>query len=285
MSISNSAMLVELNIGVWTGQKVDRAATTKVTDEAHAASDAGQFKKNLTAGTTLRKEIADYAALCRTWHNGRTMPWSDRGPRLLPTSMFLEYKQEVNARQALFMSKVDAFCDAYPQLLSDAPRHLGDLFNPLDYPSVDEVRSKFGFQLVFSPVPEAGDFRIEAAEYDLAELRSQYETAYEARVKEAMQSAWDKVHDMLTKMSEKLTEPEGESAKGKLFHGTFLTNVHDLCGLLTHLNITKDPQLEEARRALERIVSGVDIDDVRKDPGTRIDLKAQVDAALSRFDW
>lgn len=285
MSISNSAMLVELNIGVWTGQKVDRAATTKVTDEARAASDAGQFKKNLTAGTTLRKDIADYAALCRTWHNGRTMPWSDRGPRLLPTSMFFEYKQEANARQALFMSKVDKFCETYPQLLLDAPRHMGDLFNPLDYPSVEDVRSKFGFHLVFSPVPESGDFRMRAGDVDLEELRSQYEDAYEARIKDAMQSAWDKVHDMLRRMSEKLAEPEGESAKGKLFHGTFLTNVEDLCGLLTHLNITKDPDLEEARRSLERIIANVDIDDVRKDPGTRIDLKAQVDNVLQRYDW
>jgi hypothetical protein len=285
MSISNSAMLVELNISVWTGQRVDRAATTKVTDDANAAADAGQFKKNLTAGTTLRKEIADYAALCRTWHNGRTMPWSDRGPRLLPTSMFFDYKQEINARRSYFMAKVDAFCDAYPQLLADAPRHLGDLFNSADYPSVEEVRDKFGFHLVFSPVPESGDFRLNAGEADMAELRAQYDNAYEARVKDAMQSAWDKVHDMLAKMSEKLTEPEGESAKPKLFHSTFVTNVHDLCGLLTHLNITKDPELEKARRELEKMVSGVDIDDIRKDPGARIDLKSQVDAALKAFDW
>ena len=285
MSISNSAMLVELNISCWTGQRVDLAATTKVTDEARAVSDAGQFKKNLTAGTTLRKEIADYAALCRTWHNGRTMPWSDRGPRLLPTSMFFDYKKEINARRDYFMGKVDAFCEAYPQLLADAPRHLGDLFNPADYPSVEDVRNKFGFQLVFSPVPESGDFRLQAGESDLAELRQQYEDAYDARVKDAMQSAWDKVHDMLTKMSEKLTEPEGEGAKNKLFHTTFLTNVDELCGLLTHFNVTKDPQLEQVRRDLERMVHGVDIEDVRRDVHTRMDLKAQVDAALSKFDW
>jgi hypothetical protein len=285
MSISNSAMLVELNIGVWTGQKVDRAATTKVTDDANAAADAGQFKKNLTAGTSLRKDIADYAALCRTWHNGRTMPWSDRGPRLLPTSMFLEYKKEVNARRDYFMAKVDKFCETYPQLLADAPQHLGDLFNPTDYPSIEEVRNKFGFHLVFSPVPESGDFRLSAGEADMAELKAQYDVAYDARVKDAMQSAWDKVHALLTKMSEKLTEPEGESAKPKMYHSTLITNVHDMCALLTHFNVTKDPQLEQTRRALEKLVSNVDIDDIRKDVGARIDLKAQVDAALSKFDW
>ena len=285
MSISNSAMLVELNISVWTAAVTDRKATAKVTDDAKASADAGQFKKNLMAGTTLRKEIADYAAICRTWHNGRTMPWSDRGPRLLPTSMFFDYKQEANAKRDYFMDKVERFCAAYPDLVDAAKQNLGDLYRAEDYPSVDDVRNKFGFQLVFSPVPESSDFRLVAADADLADLKAQYDAAYDSRVKDAMQSAWDKLHDMLTKMTEKLSEPEGEDAKPKLFHASFITNVHDMCGMLSHFNITKDPKLEEARRALEKLVSNVDIDDIRKDLGTRIDLKSQVDQVLTRFDW
>lgn len=283
MSISSSAMLVEMNISVWTGQKVDRGATIKVTDEARASNDAGLFRKNLMAGTTLRKEIADYAALCRTWHNGRTLPWSDKGSRLLPTSMFFDYKQEANARRSYFDSKVTQFIEQYPNLVLAAERSLGDLFNPSDYPSIDEVRAKFGFRLVFSPVAESGDFRIDVGNSELAELREQYESAYESRVKEAMQTAWDKLHDVLTTMSEKLTEPEGE--KPKLFHGTFVSNISDMCSLLTHLNIANDPELEMARRELERAIANVDIADIRSDPGLRVDLKARVDEVLGKYEW
>lgn len=283
MSISNSAMLVEMNISVWTGQKVDRGATIKVTDEARASTDAGLFRKNLMAGTTLRKEIADYAALCRTWHNGRTLPWSDKGSRLLPTSMFFDYKQEANARRSYFDSKVTQFIEQYPSLVLAAERSLGDLFNPADYPSIDEVRSKFGFRLVFSPVAESGDFRIDVGNSELAELRAQYESAYESRVQEAMQTAWDKLHDVLTTMSEKLTEPEGE--KPKLFHGTFVSNITDMCQLLTHLNITNNPELEMARRELERAIANVDVADIRSDPGLRVDLKARVDEVLGKYEW
>lgn len=283
MSISDSAMLVEMNISVWTAAITDRKATAKVTDDANASQDAGQFKKNLMAGTTLRKEIADYAALCRTWHNGRTLPWSDKGVRLLPTSMFLEYKTEVNARRDYFQAKVDKFVAEYPNLVQAAQFHLGDLFNASDYPDVEDVRQRFGFRLVFSPVPESNDFRLKVGADDMAELRMQYENAYDTRVKEAMQVAWDKLHAALTVMSEKLTESEGE--KAKLFHGTFVSNAQDLCSLLSHLNITSDPELEKARRALEKAISNVDIDDIRKDTGARADLKAQVDSVLSGFDW
>jgi len=283
MSIATSAMLVEMNISVWTGQKVDRGATIKVTDEARATADAGQFKKNLMAGTTLRKEIADYAALCRTWHNGRTLPWADKGARLLPTSMFLDYKKEANARRDYFTAKVNQFIDNYPTLMARAQHNLGDLFNPADYPSVEEVASKFGFRLVFLPIAESGDFRIDVGNSELAELQAQYESAYESRVQEAMQVAWSKLHDALVTMSDKLTEPEGE--KAKLFHGTFVSNAVELCSLLTHLNVTKDPKLELARRDLEKAIAHVDVTDIREDPGVRMDLKAQVDAVLGKYEW
>lgn len=85
MTISSSSMLVELNISCWTGQRIDKTVTRQVTNDNSATADAGQFRKNLMAGTSLRKELADYAASCRLRHNQLTMPWADRGPRLLPS--------------------------------------------------------------------------------------------------------------------------------------------------------------------------------------------------------
>lgn len=283
MSISSAALLVELNISVWTANKVDRGATNKVTSDANASADAGQFKKNLMAGTTLRKEIADYAALCRTWHIGRTLPWADKGPRLLPTSMFFDYKKEIDSRRDYFESKVAQFVGEYPRLLAEAPMRLGALYNPTDYPTVEEVANKFAFKLVFSPVPESGDFRIDVGNMDLDHLRTQYESAYDARVAEAMQTAWGKLHSTLTSVSEKLTEPEGD--KPKLFHGTFINNIREMVELLSHLNITKDPELERARRQLDQAIGTLDVDDLRGDAGARADLKTRVDEVLKGFDW
>ena len=283
MSISSSAMLVEMNISVWTAALIDRKATDKATLDAHAVADAGKFRKNLLAGTSLRKDIADYAALCRTWHNGRTLPWSDKGVRLLPTSMFLEYKREADARANYFNAKVTKFVAEYPNLIDAARYNLGDLFNVGDYPSPEDVESKFAFRLVFSPVPEVGDFRIDVNSDDLTHLRDQYEAAYTDRVSDAMKTTWDKLHSTLLNMSEKLTEPEGEQTKQ--FRSTFVTNAQDMCQLLSHLNITKDPTLETARQALEKAIRGVDVEDIRKDEIARSDLKANVDSVLGQFDW
>lgn len=284
MSIAASSILVELNISVWTANKLDKRVTDSVLVSNGAMSaDAGQFRKNLMAGTTIRKDIADFAASCRLWHNTTTLPWADRGARLLPTSLFLDYKTEANRRKAQFDHMVEHFLREYPTLQAQAQQHLGALYNPDDYPSVEAVADKFGFKMVFTPLPEAGDFRLDVANEDLEELRRQYDNSLNARLNEAMQSQWDKLHDMLTRMSDKLVEPEGEDKRR--WHDTFISNAHDMCQMLTHLNVAKDPKLEEARLKLERAIHGVDIDDIKDDEFKREEVKTKLDAILKDYEW
>jgi len=279
MSITSASMLVELNISVWTANKIDRNATQKVANDNHATSNAAQVRKNLLAGTTLRKELADFAASCRLWHNMKTLPWSDRGPRLLPTSLFFDYKKQMTEREGFFTERRDAFLTAYPDLVRDAPINLGTLYDPSDYPSVEEVASKFAFRMVFSPVPEGGDFRVDLPAQDIQEMREQYDAAFNDRLAEAMREPWDRLHKMLTAMTDKLNQPDDPDAK-KRWHDTFVTNAQDMTEMLKHLNITKDPELERARRALSDAIYGIDIEDVKGSPGVREDMSRKLTAIL-----
>jgi len=285
MSITSSAVLVETNISVWTANKLDKSATEKVVSDNAAVQNAAQVRKNLMAGTTLRKDIADYAAGCRLWHNTRTLPWADKGARLLPTSLFMDYKSEANVRRDTFNKMVDTFIQQYPALVQTANNYLGTLFNSEDYPSVDEVRSKFGFRIVFSPVPESGDFRLQEAVHDLNDLRQQYETNFNDRLAEAMREPWDRLHKLLMGMSEKLTDVDGEDESKKRYHDTLITNAQSLCSMLTHLNITKDPKLEQARRDLELTMLGADIDTIKDSPEVRKSMKDKLDAILKQYEW
>jgi hypothetical protein len=284
MSITSSAVLVEMNISVWTANKLDKSATEGVLLSNRATvSDAAQVRKNLMAGTTMRKQIADYAAGCRLWHNTRTLPWSDKGPRLLPTSLFMDYKQELNVRRDTFLKMVEGFREAYPSLVQTAANYMGDLHNPADYPPVDEVMQKFGFKVVFSPVPESGDFRLDIPQQELEEVRQSYDDAFDTRLADAMRTPWEQLHKMLTAMSNKLAE--GDEDTKRRWHDTFLTNAQEMCQMLTHLNVTSDPKLEDARRQLESALVGADIDVLKEHEGMRADLKGKLDAILKGYEW
>ena len=285
MSITSSSMLVELNISVWTASKLDKETTASVTEDNAAVRDAATVHKNLMAGTTLRKEIADYAAGCRLWHNTQTLPWSDKGARLMPTSLFMDYKAEANKRRDKFEALVAEFVGNYPDLIQTAQRqNMGGMFRLSDYPSVQEVADKFGFRLVFSPVPEAGDFRLDVPQRDLEEIKQDYERSFNARLAEAMRSPWEQLHKLLGEMSKKLTDVEGDETK-KRYHDTLVTNAQSMCAMLTHLNVANDPNLEEARRQLETTMLGADIEDIKESPAVRADIKTKLDAILKKYEW
>jgi len=284
MSISASALLVELNISVWPATKIDRETTEQVNTNASAVRDASQTKKNLFAGTGLRKDIEKLAARIRLYHNQRTLPWADKGERMLPTALFMEYKQTMNAYEQTFETMCQNFFAEYPRLVQEAQVNLGRLYKAEDYPDITDVMLKFGFRRTVKPVPEAGDFRLDIPANDLEEMRAEFVTQQDEKLAEAMRAPWERLHTMLVGISEKLTDVEGDDGK-KRYHDTLITNPLELCELLTKLNVTKDPKLEEARKQLELTMLGANLESIKEDSTARSEVKSKVDAILSKFNW
>jgi hypothetical protein len=284
MSISSSALLVELNISVWPASKLDREVTDKVNNDASAVRGASQTKKNLFAGTSLRKDISDFAARVRLYHNKHTLPWADKGERMLPTALFMDYKQTMNGFEQTFNMMCDNFFIEYPRLVVEAPTNLGTMYKAEDYPELEDVKLKFGFRRTVKPVPEAGDFRLDIPANDLEEMRSEFIVQQDNKLAEAMREPWERLHEMLVGISKKLTDVEGDDSK-KRYHDTLISNPIELCGLLTKLNVTNDPKLEEARRQLELAMVTADIEDIKEHADSRNELKSKVDDILKRFEW
>ena len=286
MSISSSAVLVSLNISVWPASTIDKEVTTRVLDDAMAHQNAGKFKKDLLAGTSLRKDIENRAARSRQFHAKQTIPWADKGDRLLPTCLFLEYKQTIDKELLEFNGMCEEFFQAYPTLCAAAPVNMGKLFKREDYPDLDVVRGRFGFRSRISPLPEAGDFRLDVSNQEIADqiadIKTKYDADMQARLADAMRDPWDRLHKMLTTISSKLADDKSE---GKRYHDTLVTNPLELCALLGKLNITKDPKLEDARLQLEAMMRHADIEVIKSSPDVRESIKAKVDTILGKFDW
>ena len=285
ISIASSAMLVELNISTWTARKLDKKVSAEVDLAKGTKTSAVNVNKNLLAGTGFLDTITKYAANARAWHISQTLPWSDNGLRLLPVSNFITYKEQLNTLETNFNALVEKFIVAYPNLVSAAAFQLGALFNRDEYPSREHITSKFGFRYSLAPLPTSGDFRIDIAEDGLNELKNHYEGVLETRVNGAMQDAWDRLHDVLSRMSERLTPDIDENGdeKRKIFRDSLVENAIEVCGLLKHFNITNDVRLEEMRRQLEDAMRGVDASSLRESDVLRQQTKRKVDDLLGKF--
>lgn len=278
--ISNSAMLVDLNISVWTGRKMDKKVSEEVDASKGTKARAGNYHKKLLAGSDKLEKIQKIVSAVRTWNYSNTLPWSDGGSRLLPMKNFFEYKAMLNNFEQQYQQAVDEFLQEYPQLVSTSAFTLGSLFDRGEYPDAESLRNKFGFKYVFCPVPDAGDFRIDVEEEAKAELQQQYKSYYETKLAEAMKDAWTRLHDTLKHLSERMDYTDESKKK---FWDSTITNATELCSLLSNLNVTNDPKLEDARRKLEKALAGVKPEDIRESEAIRTNVKSKVDEILNMF--
>jgi hypothetical protein len=281
VTISSSAMLVDLTIKGYQGKKQDRAVSDEVAGAKHAKSRAGTYQKNLFANCKELASIQSHDVMIRQWHSSRTLPWSDRGPRLLPTKGYFDYMQELQQHQSIRDALVDEFEKEYKTIIQSAQFELGALFNVNDYPDVSEIRHKFQMYYNIYPLPESGDFRIDIGNEGLEELRKNFEEAQEKRIADAMQDVRDRVKDAVSKLSNQLRiEPDG--TKGRVHESTIETCV-ELCDAINGLNLTKDQEIDDLRKELRGIVLGLDVKDLRKDTGAREMVKQDLDDLLSKF--
>lgn len=279
-SISSSAMLVELNISVWTGRKFDKGVSQEIDTAKQTTTRAGNYSKRLFADEPVFDAIQKFAGNSRTYHYHATMPWSDSGLRLLTTSMFFDYQREITAMEQEFNRLVDTFLSSYDKLVLQSQMKLGTLFNQDDYPPVEMVRDKFKFSVKFAPVPEVGDWRVNVGQEAEAILKESYANYYQSNLESAYADVWERTHEALTRMSEKLS-----GDKKQIFRDTLVSNVMDMVDLLEKFNVTGDPKMRTAKHKLESVMLGITPDALREDDYLRLDVKGKVDSLIKELSW
>jgi len=242
MGIEERAMLVILSISIWTNRRVDKEAGRQVAEWAKAREEAGKYVKYLVDRDSWHR-IVEVANSARSYHYFHTLPWLDGGRRILPVEMFEEYSRQMRKYKERFYAEVDRFVSEFPALVADARAMLGKLFNPADYPDPDELRGRFSFEVTIEPVPTP-DFRVQIAEEELRELERQVEERLKKAEEVALRECWNRLYEVVHHMVMRLSD-------SGTFRDSLVGNIRKLCGILTKLNLTGDPQLEEMRREIE----------------------------------
>ena len=172
-SLATSGILLRAKVKVWTATKQDRDISDEVTSNKKAARNAGRYTKQLFADVQeLRVLLNDR----QTWYNfiqRVTYPW-DGEWGYLPTSRIPQVMAEIDQRKAKSMELLENFINAMPAAVSNEAFVQGDMFNRDDYPTPDEVRSKFRIIVQTMNIPE-GDYRVTIADDLAQDLKRNFE--------------------------------------------------------------------------------------------------------------
>ena len=285
-SISSSAMLVEFGFSCWGTVKKDKAATNAIANGTGAAEDSVQGSKDIMSNEKL-KAIRKHGANVRNQiHYKLTLPWSDIGLRLLPTSRQFEYVQKMGGAEQKHVGLVNDFLADYDFNVSQGQANanaqdLASLWRAEDYPPVDVLREKFEWRCILSPLPESGDFRLDIAAEAQDIIKQQYEGHHNRFVQGAMGDLWKRVHDNLTTLLSNLalkdgeTDAKGNQVFGKMSESVFQTSL-DMIGMLRDYNLTGDTQMMATADRLENMLYGMNTEVIKSSETLRIDKAAEV---------
>ncbi len=239
------------------------SAAKKLLDTSHPA---------YRAVTGVKSRIVAY------WR-GISLPYPEPGIRLIRQDDVPTFTVQLTTLQAELAEAVEALSNQYQELKSAARNRLGRLFNRADYPStlVDLFEASYDF-----PSVEPPDYLRQLS----PQLYAQEAARVTARFEEAVQLAEQAFTDELSKLVSHLTErlAGSEDGKPKVFRDSAIDNLQEFFNRFRHLNVRSSHELDELVGQAQRIVSGVQPQQLRDNTGLRQQIATQLSGVQSVLD-
>jgi hypothetical protein len=224
------------------------------------------------AVTSIRSQAVNY-------FKGLSLPFPEPGLRLIRQDDLDEINDKMGQFKAELHDAVTTLDDHFGEMKAAAEQRLGRLFNPSDYPlSLTGL-----FEL-------AWDFpSVEPPEY-LRKLNpglyQQEAERVSARFDEAVQLAEQAFVEELSRLVSHLSErlSGSEDGKPKVFRDTVVENLSDFFERFRMLNVRSNEQLDELVSNAQRIVRGVEPQQLRDSQQLRQRVVSQLSGVESVLD-
>lgn len=276
-NITERAMTVHLRLSAWLGQKVDHKVTAEVIEERKTEKDSGRWDKYLVPKSALEAVQKAHTA-ARQRHYTLTLPWGDGGARILSATAFTDYSMAMQEERSKCELAYEAFLLQYPGLVANAPTRLGVMYNQKDFPSLDEMRLKFGFKLQTLPVPDQDDFRVDLSAEAADAIRQSITDTVTEQAAEAQRELWQRLFDTVKHFAQTM------GTEKKLFRNTTVTKLRDLARIAPKLSLKPDPQLEAICAEVLDLVSDTSPEELRENEDLRFARARQAREAVKQIE-
>lgn len=266
------AMLVSLRISAWSARKYDRKVSQDTATAHGTTLDAGRYNKCLLPGDApAYKALVSHVANLRVNHYAQTLAWSDDGWRLLPVKNYQAYTDMLRKGFHEADSLLSSFVADYPSMRLEAKRILNGMYQDTDYPG--NIAERYNWAVEYNPVPAGTDFRVTLSREEIDSIAARTEQRVTDAFKDAQSDAVRRLADCLSKIHEKLAQPDA------IFRDSLIGNARELCDVLTRLNVTEDPMLESLRRQTE-LLAVTEPQTLRDVPDVRVATAQQAQSIL-----
>jgi hypothetical protein len=285
VKLSDRAMLVGLTVRRWHPHATDKKVSDEVATAHNSDASMGKYRKRLLPKEALFS-LATVVNELRNTHYFLTLPWSDDGRRVLNGVGYFDYNKKMMALKAKYLAEYAKFKPLYPGYVEAAKQRLNGLFNPDEYPAVDELDSKFGVDINIWPMPSGVDFRVDLGTAETARIRKEIEANTKDTIEAAMKHVWGRLREVVQHASSRLKE-YNVTAEGKTEHSfrdSLVTNIQELLDVIPSLNVTDNAELSAFAAQVKKEIASIAPDTLRSDAKVRGTVVSKADEILKKME-
>jgi len=248
--LDEKAVLISVKRNMYSPYKLDQ--------EESKQYGAGNVNKHLFEGrNNLVKSTISKFTEVYTYVKDNTVPWTT-GVDMLNMNHYIEFTTGLRQRVDDAHRAVDTLCLSWDEEVKDDLDRLSqiaiakgkpNLANANDYPSVEELRAKFGIEIRFIPVPTTGDFRVGISDDDKASLQKQLDDARVNANKHVIKSMLEPMERAIAKLS----VPIGND--GSVFRDTLVDNLVEVTERMNKINLSDDATIQGSIDNLRDLIS------------------------------
>ncbi len=221
----------------------------------------------------------------RTKHYANSLPWDDKGLRLLTVANYERYTEIIDGLRERVVRQRARFIEDYDHYVAQARLDLGKLFRIEEYPSKETLQDRFSISYRITAVPDADHFIAKLASDDTERVKRDMERDIEERLHDAVGDLYRRLAEAVERVSDRLDEDE--NGKPLVFRDTMISNIRDLVDVVPRLNIFGDQRLASLCEQVKDSIAGVEPDSLRPsrtfDPAARDRVKRDADALMEQF--
>jgi hypothetical protein len=232
-------------------------------------------KKLLDTSRPAYKEVTAIRGRVLSCWKAATLPYPESGIRLIRQNDIEPFNQQMSELRRELAQAVNKLDQHYAELRATARRRLGQLFNPNDYPP--RLTGLFAIEWEF-PSIEPPDYLLQLSPSLYEQERQRVAARFEQAVQLAEQAFLGELGRLVAHLVERLTD-EG-SGQRKVFRDSAVRSLAEFFEHFRRLNIRSNADLDALVERAQRIVRGVEPEELRDNNG----LRQHVAAQLSRVD-
>ena len=210
-----------------------------------------------------------------------TVPWDDNtsdfegkvlsGWRLCPNQELDRLMDKVNEAKVDFDKEVKSFLDNYDDLIEANKYKLGDAFKLSDYPSKDEIETKFRFDFELGTVPQfnSKDIRLNVSEKLRKKIENDALKRATKNVEAITRTTVETLLESVEHLADKLSSYDPKTKGGGFFKNSSFDKFRQFLDTLPSINsdiLGNDKKIAEAHQNLVSVFAKInDVSSLRDD--------------------